>query len=73
MITPLLTQLTYEGLIDELIGIRNCELLLPDTIQPLTQIAKLMSSCLFLYFQIPRLQVFLQPAPRPHRLLLLLV
>jgi len=25
MITPLLTQLTYEGLIDELIGIKNCE------------------------------------------------
>lgn len=24
MITPLLTQLTYEGLIDELIGIKNC-------------------------------------------------
>lgn len=26
MITPLLTQLTYEGLVDELIGIKNCEL-----------------------------------------------
>jgi hypothetical protein len=25
MITPLLTQLTYEGLVDELIGIKNCE------------------------------------------------
>jgi len=25
MITPLLTQLTYEGLIDELVGIKNCE------------------------------------------------
>lgn len=25
MITPLLTQLTYEGLIDEMIGIKNCE------------------------------------------------
>ena len=25
MITPLLTQLTYHGLIDELIGIKNCE------------------------------------------------
>ena len=25
MITPLLTQLTYQGLIDELIGIKNCE------------------------------------------------
>lgn len=25
MITPLLTQLTYEGLIDELLGIKNCE------------------------------------------------
>jgi hypothetical protein len=24
MITPLLTQLTYEGLIDEIIGIKNC-------------------------------------------------
>jgi hypothetical protein len=24
MITPLLTQLTYEGLIDELVGIKNC-------------------------------------------------
>ena len=24
MITPLLTQLTYEGLVDELIGIKNC-------------------------------------------------
>lgn len=24
MITPLLTQLTYEGLIDELIGMKNC-------------------------------------------------
>ena len=24
MITPLLTQLTYEGLIDELLGIKNC-------------------------------------------------
>ena len=24
MITPLLTQLTYEGLIDELIGIKSC-------------------------------------------------
>lgn len=24
MITPLLTQLTYEGLLDELIGIKNC-------------------------------------------------
>lgn len=24
MITPLLTQLTYEGLIDEVIGIKNC-------------------------------------------------
>lgn len=24
MVTPLLTQLTYEGLIDELIGIKNC-------------------------------------------------
>ncbi|KAK7465553.1 Vacuolar protein-sorting-associated protein 33 [Stygiomarasmius scandens] len=29
MITPLLTQLTYEGLIDELIGIRNCHVELP--------------------------------------------
>jgi hypothetical protein len=27
IITPLLTQLTYEGLIDELIGIKNCEYL----------------------------------------------
>jgi hypothetical protein len=27
MITPLLTQLTYEGLVDELIGIKNCEYL----------------------------------------------
>lgn len=26
MITPLLTQLTYEGLIDELLGIKNCKL-----------------------------------------------
>ena len=26
MITPLLTQLTYEGLVDELIGIKNCGL-----------------------------------------------
>lgn len=26
MITPFLTQLTYEGLIDEVIGIKNCEL-----------------------------------------------
>jgi hypothetical protein len=26
MVTPLLTQLTYEGLIDELVGITNCEL-----------------------------------------------
>ena len=25
MITPLLTQLTYEGLVDELIGIKNCK------------------------------------------------
>ena len=25
MITPLLTQLTYEGLIDELVGIKNCK------------------------------------------------
>ena len=24
MITPLLTQLTYEGLIDEVMGIKNC-------------------------------------------------
>lgn len=24
MVTPLLTQLTYEGLIDELIGIKSC-------------------------------------------------
>lgn len=24
MITPLLTQLTYEGLVDELVGIKNC-------------------------------------------------
>lgn len=24
MITPLLTQLTYKGLIDEMIGIRHC-------------------------------------------------
>lgn len=24
MITPMLTQLTYEGLIDEFVGIRNC-------------------------------------------------
>lgn len=24
MVTPLLTQLTYEGLINELIGIKNC-------------------------------------------------
>ena len=24
MISPLLTQLTYEGLIDELIGLKNC-------------------------------------------------
>lgn len=24
MITPLLTQLTYDGLIDELIGLKNC-------------------------------------------------
>jgi hypothetical protein len=24
MISPLLTQLTYEGLIDELVGIKNC-------------------------------------------------
>ncbi|KAL4070498.1 Sec1-like protein [Scleroderma citrinum] len=29
MITPLLTQLTYEGLIDEVIGIKNCILLNP--------------------------------------------
>ncbi len=26
MITPFLTQLTYEGLVDELIGIKNCKL-----------------------------------------------
>lgn len=26
MITPMLTQLTYEGLIDEFIGVKNCEL-----------------------------------------------
>lgn len=26
MITPMLTQLTYEGLIDEFIGIDNCQL-----------------------------------------------
>ena len=25
MVTPLLTQLTYEGLVDEIIGIKNCE------------------------------------------------
>jgi hypothetical protein len=25
MITPLLTQLTYEGLVDELFGIKNCK------------------------------------------------
>lgn len=25
MVTPLCTQLTYEGLVDEVIGIRNCE------------------------------------------------
>lgn len=25
MITPLLTQLTYQGLVDELVGIKNCE------------------------------------------------
>lgn len=24
-VTPLMTQLTYEGLIDEVIGVRNCE------------------------------------------------
>lgn len=24
MVTPLLTQLTYEGLIDEMIGVKNC-------------------------------------------------
>ena len=24
MISPLLTQLTYEGLVDELIGLKNC-------------------------------------------------
>ncbi|THV06595.1 Sec1-like protein [Dendrothele bispora CBS 962.96] len=29
MITPLLTQLTYEGLVDELIGIKNCHVELP--------------------------------------------
>ena len=29
MISPLLTQLTYEVLIDELIGIKNCECSLP--------------------------------------------
>src|ERR1700722_4262031 len=28
MITPLLTQLTYEGLIDEVIGIKNCTFLM---------------------------------------------
>lgn len=28
MITPLLTQLTYEGLVDELIGIKNCRFFL---------------------------------------------
>ncbi|KAK7049665.1 Vacuolar protein-sorting-associated protein 33 [Paramarasmius palmivorus] len=32
MITPLLTQLTYEGLIDELIGIRNAHVELPASI-----------------------------------------
>ena len=25
MVSPLLTQLTYEGLVDELIGIKNCK------------------------------------------------
>lgn len=30
MISPLLTQLTYEGLIDEMVGIKNCtSLVLP--------------------------------------------
>ncbi|KAG6332335.1 hypothetical protein ID866_6753 [Astraeus odoratus] len=29
MITPLLTQLTYEGLIDEVLGIKNCHVELP--------------------------------------------
>jgi vacuolar protein sorting-associated protein 33A len=28
MVTPLCTQLTYEGLVDEVIGIRNCSLYL---------------------------------------------
>jgi Sec1 family len=27
LVTPMLTQLTYEGLIDECVGIRNCKLL----------------------------------------------
>lgn len=25
MVTPLCTQLTYEGLVDEVVGIKNCE------------------------------------------------
>lgn len=43
MITPLLTQLTYEGLIDELVGIKNCEHLL--TCPPGVSVNHIISIC----------------------------
>jgi hypothetical protein len=38
MVTPLLTQLTYEGLIDELIGLKHCNFLHPSNIHHLTSV-----------------------------------
>ena len=34
LVTPLSTQLTYEGLIDEIYGIKHCEWLLPPSCHP---------------------------------------
>jgi hypothetical protein len=44
MVTPLLTQLTYEGLIDELIGIKNCEFIRNERTQS-TDMSVYASSC----------------------------
>ena len=56
MITPLLTQLTYEGLLDELVGIKNCE-------YPLKYLPQLSLTGFSAYVELPQSVVAPQTGP----------
>jgi hypothetical protein len=65
MITPLLTQLTYEGLTDELIGIKNCTSIISPHNLPLTVFSAHVELPASLLAPLPPLGAAAPPAAAP--------